>query len=436
MDTEWELKFPMVTVRALKRIEALSDHASIILDSNSVNPAARRPFKFELGWLHRDGFVDIIKNVWEKPAVGRTPIQRWNFKIRAMRQHLAGWAKHTNGIYKKEKQRLSTIIDDLDKIAETRTLSQQEIELKNQSNEKVARLLREEEIKYYQRSKADLILMGDSNTRYFQLIANGRHRKKCIYSLQQDEGLIEGQEELKKYITKYYKSLFGAPAEGNFTLDETRTDDIPQVTAEENDILTAPFSEEEVRAAVFQMEHNKAPGPDGFPAEFYQNFWDIIKTDLLKLFNCLHADQLDLFKLNFGEIVLLPKIKEAERIQQFRPICLLNVSFKIFTKVNMSGVVFKIDFEKAYDKVKWSFLQQALRMKGFSDKWRQWIQNFVTGGSVAIKVNDDLGHYFQTKKGLRQGDPMSPMLFNIVVDMLAILIERAKQDGQIAGVVP
>ena len=153
--------------------------------------------------FHRDGFVDMIKNIWERPAVGRTHIQRWNFKIRAMRQHLSGWAKHTNGIYKKEKQRLSTIIDDLDKIAETRILSQQEIELKNQSNEKIARLLREEEIKYYQRSKADFILMGDSNTRYFQLVANGRHRKKCIYSLQQDEGRIEGQEELKKYITDY-----------------------------------------------------------------------------------------------------------------------------------------------------------------------------------------------------------------------------------------
>ena len=84
---------------------------------------------------------------------------------------------------------------------------------------------------------------------------------------------------------------------------------------------------------VFQMERNKAPGPDGFPTEFYQNFWEIIKNDLMELFNCFHADQLDLFRLNFGEIVLLPKIKEAERIQQFRPICLLNVSFKIFTKV-------------------------------------------------------------------------------------------------------
>mgnify|MGYP005841490357 CR=1 FL=1 len=83
---------------------------------------------------------------------------------------------------------------------------------------------------------------------------------------------------------------------------------------------------------------------------------------------------------------------------------------------NMSGVVFK----KAYDKVKWSFLQQTLRMKGFSEKWHEWVQTFISGGSVVIKVNDDLG--------LRQGDPLSRMLFNIVADMLAILIERAKQD--------
>jgi len=98
-------------------------------------------------------------------------------------------------------------------------------------------------------------------------------------------------------------------------------------------------------------------------------------------------------------------------------------------------VVLKIDFEKAYDKVRWHFLQQTLRMKGFSAEWRAMIHSFVSGGSVVIKVNDDVGHYFQTKKGLRQGDSVSPMLFNIVADMLAVMIERAKVDGQIDGVV-
>jgi hypothetical protein len=157
------------------------------------------------------------------------------------------------------------------------------------------------------------------------------------------------------------------------------------------------------------MEHNKAPGPDGFPAEFYQVFWEVIKEDLLSLFAELHRETLDLYSLNFGIITLIPKVCNAMKIQQYRPICVLNVSFKIFTKVgtnrlnmvaktvvrptqtafipgrnimegvvilhetihelhtkNRDGVIIKIDFEKAYDKVRWSFLQQTLRMKGFS----------------------------------------------------------------------
>jgi hypothetical protein len=102
----------------------------------------------------------------------------------------------------------------------------------------------------------------------------------------------------------------------------------------------------------------------------------------------------------------------------------------------LDGVLFKIDFEKAYDKVNWDFLQQVLRMKGFEPMWCEWVARFVQGGSVGIRVNDDIGHYFQTLKGLRQGDPLSPLLFNLVADMLAILIMRAKEDGQVGGLIP
>jgi hypothetical protein len=75
-------------------------------------------------------------------------------------------------------------------------------------------------------------------------------------------------------------------------------------------------------------------------------------------------------------------------------------------------------------------------MKGFSAKWISWIKSFVKGGSVSVNINDDVGHFFQTRKGLRQGDPLSPILFNIVTDMLALLIKRAKDEGQISGIVP
>ena len=221
---------------------------------------------------------------------------------------------------------------------------------------------------------------------------------------------------------------------------ENQISDIPQVSQEENDVLVSEFTEDEVREAVFQMEHNKAPGPDGFPAEFYQVFWGLIKDDLMALFSDFFNEDLNLFSLNFGIITLIPKTQKATKIQQYRPICVLNVSFKIFTKVGTNrlnklaqtmvsptqtafmpgrnimegvvilhktihelhtkkrdGVILKIDFEKAYDKVKWSFLQQTLRMKGFSPKWCRWIEGMVTGGSVGIKVNDDIGPCFQTK---------------------------------------
>jgi hypothetical protein len=102
----------------------------------------------------------------------------------------------------------------------------------------------------------------------------------------------------------------------------------------------------------------------------------------------------------------------------------------------LDGVLLKIDFEKAYVNVKWDFLQQDLRMKGFDPKWCKWIQEFISHGSVGIRVNEDIGHYFQIRKGLQQGNTLSTNLFNIVADMLAIMIKRAKEDGQVSGLIP
>jgi hypothetical protein len=227
------------------------------------------------------------------------------------------------------------------------------------------------------------------------------------------------------------------------------------------------------------MEYNKARGSNGFPTEFYQACWGIIKNDPMALFQQFHKGDLPLYSLNFGMIILLPKCREVATIQQYRPICLLNVSFKIFTKVatnrifhiskkviitsqttflpgrnimegvivlhetihemhrkKENGLIFKFDFEKAYDKINWSFVQQTLRMKGFSPTWCKWIASFMEGGHVAIKINDQVGQNFQTKKGVRQGDHLSPILFNIVVNMLAILIKWTKEEDLIAGVIP
>lgn len=264
-------------------------------------------------------------------------------------------------------------------------------------------ILKEEEIKWLQRSHEKELFDGDTNSKYYHAKANGRHRKNKINKLVQDEGVIEGQDNLKEYITGFYKNLFGEPEITSLILGHEGVDVLSE--AEQN-FLTRKLSLEELKDAVFGMEKNKAAGPDGFNIEFYQHFWDLVKMDLLALLDEFYVNNLDIDRLNYGVISLLPKGSDPDRIQKYRPICLLNVIFKIFTKilVNMliviikgvirasqiaflkgryilegvlilheslnslhkkktSGVLFKIDFEKAFDKVKWPFLMQTLKMK-------------------------------------------------------------------------
>ena len=114
---------------------------------------------------------------------------------------------------------------NLDTQAEIRNLSQGERDQLETTRDDLIKLLREEELRFYQRAKATDVLLGDNNTRYFQMIANGKHRKKYIFSLEHEGGQIEGQQNLKEYTTKFYKELFGPSEDSHFSLNN-RMDDI------------------------------------------------------------------------------------------------------------------------------------------------------------------------------------------------------------------
>ena len=167
-----------------------------------------------------------------------------------------------------------------------------------------------------------------------------------------------------------------------------------KLNEEDNKDLCREFTEEEVRETLFSMAPNRAPGPDNILVEFYQACWDIVKGDIMSLFKHFHDGTLDVQRLNYGVITLLPKVSGADKIQQFRPICLLRCLYKLITKAmdcrvekyadklisptqnafvkggnimdgvlflheilnythvkKRVGIVLKLDFEKAYDKV-------------------------------------------------------------------------------------
>jgi hypothetical protein len=142
--------------------------------------------------------------------------------------------------------------------------------------------------------------------------------------------MAQDENGINQLATSFYKNLFGPSQESSISLDDLymkRLDD------DDREFLTSPFSMEEVKDVVFSLKHNSAPGPDGFPSKFFQDFWDTIKSDLFNLFKSFHDGSLNIERLNFGIVTLIPKIPDATYIKAFRPICLFNVYYKIITKV-------------------------------------------------------------------------------------------------------
>jgi hypothetical protein len=144
---EWEQKFPLVTVRALSR--SGSDHTPLLIDSGAnAHIGNKGKFSFELSWFHQDGFYEMVAAEWNMVPPGKSPMHTWQKKIRHLRHVLRGWAKNISGKYKKQKQRLLSIIDDLDIKAETTPLSLVERKELKKANDILNKLRTDEETKW------------------------------------------------------------------------------------------------------------------------------------------------------------------------------------------------------------------------------------------------------------------------------------------------
>jgi hypothetical protein len=132
-----------------------------------------------------------------------------------------------------------------------------------------------------------------------------------------------------KIATDYYKNLFSFESRLEIRLKPDFSSNDEKIRPDENTLLEGMFSEEEIREAMFSSYADGAPGPDGLSFMFYLCFWDVIKDDLISLFEDWYAGNLDIFRLNFAMITLIPKENDAREMGKFRPISLLNCSFKI-----------------------------------------------------------------------------------------------------------
>jgi hypothetical protein len=240
--------------------------------------------------------------------------------------------------------------------------------------------------------------------------------------------------------------------------------------------LELPFEEREVLEVVKGLNSDKAPGPDGFTLAFFQDCWDVIKTDLMGVFQDFHTHSKFVKNITATFIVLIPKKLGAMDLKDFRPISLVSGVYKIIAKVlanrlrrvmekiisnpqnafvigrqildsilianecldsriksSEPRLLCKLDIEKAYDHVNWDFLLYMLRRCGFGERWCSWIAHCISSVHFSVLVNGTPSDFFSSSRGLRQGDRLSPLLFVIVMEALSQLFSITVQRGFLFG---
>jgi hypothetical protein len=462
--------FSRIAQRHLPRF--LSDHFPILLSCGFMQKR-QSPFRFQNMWLKSEGFHNRVQQWWNSYLYNGSPSYILNQKLKSLKVDLRRWNKEIFGDVNLRKNDLQAQIQDLDLVEETRPLSAEEGVTKENLKAEFEKLLLLEEIQWRQTSRATWLREGDKNTKFFHRVANSNRRFNSIDHLVVNGVVTTDQSEIGTGLVNFYKGLFSDDEVRRPLLDGVVFSTIDE---SDRDMLDRAFTEDEVWGVVRNMGGDKAPGPDGFSLAFFQSCWDIIKQDVMNVFHDFHTSRNFVKSLNVTFLALIPKKPGAQECKDFRPISLVTGMYKIMAKVlanrlsgvlpklisvsqnafvggrqildsvlvanesldsrlksGSPGVLCKLDIEKAYDHVNWSFLLYMLRRCGFSERWRQWIYSCIATVRFSVLVNGSAHGFFSTSRGLRQGDPLSPMLFIIVMEALSRMLERAVTGGYISG---
>ncbi|XP_074300969.1 uncharacterized protein LOC141632309 [Silene latifolia] len=471
VNASWLLVFPDSYAEALTA--GISDHSPLVLTLEASTPPKNYSFKYLNCWSQDQQFLPLVRAEWGTYIRGCAMyklvqhLKRLKGKLRGLhREHYANITAKVKNV----QQQLHTCQEKLQLDPHNRALCLEEEHL----SEDDCKFKNIELSIAFQRAKEFDIKMGDASTTYFSSKVAARRNSSNIRKVVDNHGTVcNAFPDISKAFLDYYISLLGA---GNVTkFDSSIMPNGHILTPTEGSPLLEPITPAEIKSALFSIDANKSPGPDGYSSGFFKDAWDTIHDSFITAILDFFKTGKLLREVNSTLISLIPKGTSPNTVMDYRPmISCCTTIYKTISKILTSRLhkimphivgleqaafvadrsifdnimlanelvrgydrkyktprcVVKVDIRKAFDTVNWEFLKAILPQFGIPQKFCDWIISLVTSTRFSLKINGSTEGYFEGKRGLRQGDPLSHLLFVLCMEVLTRIFKGLKNASQ------
>lgn len=463
--------FSRAVVTALPR--ELSDHCPVTLISQ-WDDFGPRPFKFFNSWLLKDGIQETVTRAWGHFKGYGNPDRYLLAKLKFLKVGIRKWRSEANKVELKEISSYRDLVQKLDFIAESRSLSEDELKVLHIGRLKIKEFERTKIMDLKQKARVKWAVEGDENSQFFHGHINNRNRRSRINGLTINGKWTTEVSQIKEEVFRFYCDKFNERWPSRPKLVNHQFRRLPSDVALS---IEEPFTEVEIRVAVWACGGDRAPGPDGFTFRFIKQFWEILKGDFMACVRYFEEFGVLAAGCNSSFITLVPKIKDPSILSDYRPISLVGCIYKVLAKalaLRLKSVIalvidevqsayiegrnildgplivneictwskrskrevllLKVDFDKAFDSVNWEYLDSVLMQMGFGLKWRLWMKGCLSSSRASVLVNGSPTKEFSMSRGVRQGDPLSPFLFIIAMEGLNVAMKAARDKGLYTGI--
>ena len=461
--------------------KVLSDHYPIWGEIGSLEGESKKVGRFRIDpkWLEMSNIQNSIKVAWDldKGIAKHDVFKRWGDKVNRVKKIMQELSIFRVRKEAKERSRRLKIIRELrDRLVLDSNDKDSRLELRRVVAEE-ERFQVLEALRIRRFSRFHWVKEGDLPTKFFFNFLKNRQPSSKIRVLDNGRGeeLVE-EEEIRSEFFNFFANLYKSEDRGRSVRDYLEEVIVNKLSIEERNSIEREVETQEIEAVVSRLAKGKSPGLDGIPNEFYHKCWESIKSDLRELISAIFANGGLKREFNQSLIVFIPKSHNSRTVRDFRPISLLGGVYKIIAKIlanrirplipklvhsSQAGFVqgrslaesclsvwagmeegpkvgdfvfLKIDFEKAYDRLEWRFLEDCLKVMEFGPLFRSWIRGLFREAEAVVQVNGKVSGSFSITRSVRQGCPLAPLLFAIATEPLIRSLLKAQKEGGVSGV--